>query len=1091
MEDASSESSSSIALPTVASILGIKGALRFRRHGASQKAHVVLRRVDVSDDSSYIDGKPTVAYFSLFAQKRIEVKPGKEILLAVASEDSTFTDQAVIFTGDLSTPDSNSEEEEEVEKQIVQDDAVPDSPSNHIVPPKMRRTWNKQVEQVSPEPDTVVPSLPSYVSVAVQAEPTCESHTKPPAAAEEALVKPEDPALEPLPMSHEDAPISGEPSRSLSPMSIGSPPSTPAQSPLISRAMSLVQIPSTPATGLPISLVGNSLPITRNEVEAKEREPAVHTDDASRTSQVSPVSSETVDMDLQSSPSSSGVDDDEIPGLITGSVSRRPGPSTVPPRKPFPLVLPSPSFRPQFVPAAPPPLSITSHTARMPSADEPTEPKSATPALSVTASSRRSLPIRNPFVSGGFMTEFVGGRESLTTQKVPPPKDSGDSEKSSPSTPSVFSRESPTTGYGTNNPPVSASQPSSRYVSPHTSRASEVLLPVISNQSHAVAQPQPQTRPMPNPPPLPRLSDTTLPYSGKASTWSNYPPPTGNDRSLEYNPIESLSKSMNIPPPPRFAPPPPPQQPPPPPPPTYQNHLVRPPSPYQSIVSRQPVIDAKYIPDDRYISPTYRDGEPTHPGMNLFIIPPHNEPRRPESPYPHRQVSPRERSYVLISPPGLSNTMRHSSSSPPGFLHGSSGSKPSPTRLPVRMRYDPNPQQVQYESWEWSSPVATGYALVNDTQRSIHIQAPRPMAPPSSASAVLQYRQRTNSACSTPSDDSKGKKRALDGGAELESTRPRKRSYPWPVYEPLYSTRIRSDDDVAIRQIAFSSDAERFAVICNDRTIRIWNTLHRTEIARLAQNAPVLAVAWMTDDVGVVSLGQDGLISKWTRNNQNHWQWAKLLDAGKEDSICFAYQRDRIAVAFPRLGVKVWIWIKGTWQPQRSILRQNVTSIKFVEDGEALIGGTSDGVLWYCQVPNGTLRAYAFLKSKVLHLDVNASGTHALVSQSGGRAHLVGIQQMDHKGKIEQVYATNGDLGVENKQTAGAVFAHGSRLVLFGMMDNNLLVWDKAKGEILCGYDHEGEQAHAVSSIDNGAIVHTITGTKEGLLSWWKPPPMD
>lgn len=36
----------------------------------------------------------------------------------------------------------------------------------------------------------------------------------------------------------------------------------------------------------------------------------------------------------------------------------------------------------------------------------------------------------------------------------------------------------------------------------------------------------------------------------------------------------------------------------------------------------------------------------------------------------------------------------------------------------------------------------------------------------------------------------------------------------------------------------------------------------------------------------------------------------------------------------------------GTWQPQRSILRQNVTSIQFVEDGEALIGGTSDGVLY-------------------------------------------------------------------------------------------------------------------------------------------------
>lgn len=35
----------------------------------------------------------------------------------------------------------------------------------------------------------------------------------------------------------------------------------------------------------------------------------------------------------------------------------------------------------------------------------------------------------------------------------------------------------------------------------------------------------------------------------------------------------------------------------------------------------------------------------------------------------------------------------------------------------------------------------------------------------------------------------------------------------------------------------------------------------------------------------------------------------------------------------------------GTWQAQRSILRQNVTTIKFVEEGAALLGGTRDGVL--------------------------------------------------------------------------------------------------------------------------------------------------
>lgn len=150
MDDLTSESSTHLQPPTVASILGVKGALRFRRHGASQKAHVVLRRVEISEDAPYPPGRGPVAYFSLFAQKRIEVKPGKEILLSVASEDGSFTDQAVIFEGDLSlVADSNSDEEEEVEKQIAHDDAFSDPPLPHVIPPKMRRTWTKQHEQVS------------------------------------------------------------------------------------------------------------------------------------------------------------------------------------------------------------------------------------------------------------------------------------------------------------------------------------------------------------------------------------------------------------------------------------------------------------------------------------------------------------------------------------------------------------------------------------------------------------------------------------------------------------------------------------------------------------------------------------------------------------------------------------------------------------------------------------------------------------------------------------------------------------------------------------------------------------------------------
>ena len=49
---------------------------------------------------------------------------------------------------------------------------------------------------------------------------------------------------------------------------------------------------------------------------------------------------------------------------------------------------------------------------------------------------------------------------------------------------------------------------------------------------------------------------------------------------------------------------------------------------------------------------------------------------------------------------------------------------------------------------------------------------------------------------------------------------------------------------------------------------------------------------------------------------ENHWKWAKILDAGVDDGpgddpICLAYLKDRLAVSFPNLGVKVWAWCKG------------------------------------------------------------------------------------------------------------------------------------------------------------------------------------
>jgi hypothetical protein len=131
--------------PTAASILGIKGPLRFRPHGSSQKAHVVLRRVDPESDSEGEGETKGTVQFSLFAYKRIEVKPGKEILLTVA--DGPFKDRAIIFEGDELEASSLSDVEEET--QVAEDDDAVVPPEQSI-PLKMRKPWAKRLEVSAP-----------------------------------------------------------------------------------------------------------------------------------------------------------------------------------------------------------------------------------------------------------------------------------------------------------------------------------------------------------------------------------------------------------------------------------------------------------------------------------------------------------------------------------------------------------------------------------------------------------------------------------------------------------------------------------------------------------------------------------------------------------------------------------------------------------------------------------------------------------------------------------------------------------------------------------------------------------------------------
>ncbi|KAK0210266.1 hypothetical protein DFS33DRAFT_1291878 [Desarmillaria ectypa] len=144
---------SSSLVTSITSILGIKSqTLRFRPHKSTQKPHVILRRVQVSQNSSSDALLGCTVYFSLFAQKRIEVKPGKEILLAIASSDERFKDQAMVLEGDIVESESEREEDPGVcptcHGRKEREESAP--PLQVSMPPKMRRAWNRNLEGTSP-----------------------------------------------------------------------------------------------------------------------------------------------------------------------------------------------------------------------------------------------------------------------------------------------------------------------------------------------------------------------------------------------------------------------------------------------------------------------------------------------------------------------------------------------------------------------------------------------------------------------------------------------------------------------------------------------------------------------------------------------------------------------------------------------------------------------------------------------------------------------------------------------------------------------------------------------------------------------------
>jgi hypothetical protein len=130
-------------------LLGLqKGSLRLRPHTITWKPHVYLRRVQIEEneisDTSRALRKQRV-FFSLFAAKKIDVRPGKEILIALEAPLGS-EDQALVFEGLLPSSDERSDEEDAEKTEVAEEEAIeaPVEPEMTNMPPKMRKTWTRQ-----------------------------------------------------------------------------------------------------------------------------------------------------------------------------------------------------------------------------------------------------------------------------------------------------------------------------------------------------------------------------------------------------------------------------------------------------------------------------------------------------------------------------------------------------------------------------------------------------------------------------------------------------------------------------------------------------------------------------------------------------------------------------------------------------------------------------------------------------------------------------------------------------------------------------------------------------------------------------------
>ncbi|KAF8626320.1 hypothetical protein AX15_004984 [Amanita polypyramis BW_CC] len=948
---------------SVSSVLGVKGPLRFRPRGSNQKAHVILRRVTLSDNSNDNGDLSAVVHFSLFAQKRIEVKPGKEILLTVASEDGKFTDLPIVFEGDRATPQTS---EEDGTTQFADEERHESCNSrvSQTMPPKMRRAWTKKLE-VSPSVEELSSPSTSRTSIGIQAEPlyvhsciqtqvannSIATGTEPiydsgnfpgkvslssgdSAAASVSsprryvsLKVQTDPDVRLTEaarladrsvhgMTPNDTSVINQESefgRSLSPMELDSSPCSREAS--SSPAVSAKQIeidaqgdqfarPPSPSSSIAsssgaqdmqLSPVGSRSSSTIIKVtspippQANGSYPAysigTHSKSHVQNSAVSQLSPHYSNLNATSQPLSMSYGLDfsqkasQKQGDILTLVSSAP---KIISSRPTPVV---PSKR--VFPATKSALSSTTLSINQDSEYSPRDPFFKESALtggwnSYSNSAQMSaasghLPRNAVASSSKVMLEHAGdphrtfdAKMALSDQAqggVPngtaltglsKSKVSNQAQSLGARFCSSFAFNlslDRVTGYGRDGDVDDDRQLADASLSSpeESSHALRLGIQVMPSASYA---PQPASSLVENqmntisiPVKSPVRSATPAEVDNTVTSWLS----TFDDHYWDADAVPGLTASYNL----------------------------------KSRIQSQKI--------DKSMSAG--DGE-----MNFSSDGANSAHHEPASQQTNKEA------YSLDS--GLLRDM------PNGSVQTQCTNSPNCIADGQLNRLTNQLGATNAALSLTDRPGIPVLGAVETSFPSYSMAVCRPCPAERSASPRGVKRERPPTPMTTSPLNEVLDMVDVDGASGYRYSWQEVRRLDCPVFKCDYSANLSGAGNLAVQAIAFCSDGSHFALSCADKTLRIWNNTRRAEIARLSHNSPIVGVTWLEGDIGVVTLGEDGIVGKWTRVGGNFWQWAKIVDAGCEkgpdEKTCLAYHRDRIAVSFPRTGVKMWIWLKGT-----------------------------------------------------------------------------------------------------------------------------------------------------------------------------------